>query len=165
MSFEQDKQLAIIGEYTVWKALDELKGVKQVIDVRDDKRFQEWDIDLLIIDSNRQYHGVEVKTDWKAYDTGNFFFETKSREKVGCLERSKADYVAFFVPQSGNIYVCGMKAIRRCLSNHDYRLIQAVDGNIGYILPIGDLERFNCVEKMIQTTPPPIERSKDGRTD
>ena len=161
MSFEQDKQLAIIGEFVVWNALSEFKGTKQVIDVREDRRFQEWDIDLLVMNTNRQVYGVEVKTDWKAYDTGNFFFETKSREKVGCLERTKADYIAFFVPQSGNIYMCRTEAIRRCLSNHDYRLIQAVDGNEGYILPIGDLERFNCIAKMLQTTPLQIERRKE----
>jgi len=60
MSFEQDKQLAIIGEFVVWNALTKMKSIKEVFDVREDKRFQDWDVDLLIKDSDMQVHMVEV---------------------------------------------------------------------------------------------------------
>lgn len=156
--FKDDKQLAIIGEFAVWNALCDLKCVKSVIDVREDKRFQEWDVDLLIEDEDRQFHGVEVKTDWKTYETGNVIYETESFGKVGCLERTKADYVAYFVPQSGNIYLCETNALRKCVKSGGYPAKPLAERNLGIIVPLGDLERFGVVKMMIQTPPLRIER-------
>ena len=159
--FKDDTQLAIIGEFAVSNALMNLEGIKQVIDVRFDKRFQEWDIDFLIEDTNRQFHGVEVKTDWMTFETGNVVFETQSFGKVGCLERSKADYVVYYVPQSGNIYVCNMEALRKCVKHWNYPTKPMAEQNLGIIVPLGDLERFGVVKRMISTTPFPISKKKE----
>lgn len=159
--FKDDAQLAIIGEYVVLCALLDFHGIKNAFDVRHDKRFQEWDVDFLILDRNLQVTWLEVKTDMAAYRTGNFFYETESHGKTGCLERTKADCIAFFVPQSGNIYLCNTEALRRCVRTHSYRLIDAGDESKGYLIPIGDLERFSVITRMIQTEPLPIERKKE----
>ena len=161
MSFKDDVNLATIGEYTVFCALLEFHGIKTGFDVRHDKRFQGWDVDFLILDKNLQVTWVEVKMDMKAYESGNFFYETESHGKIGCLEKTKADFIAFYVPQSGNIYMCDTQALRRCVSNHDYRLIDAGDESKGYLIPIGDLERYGVINRMIQTTPLPIERKRE----
>lgn len=158
--FKDDVQLAIIGEFVVWDSLMDMKGTKNVHDVRHDKRFQEWDVDFLVEDINRQFTWVEVKTDWKTFTTGNVIFETESHGKVGCLERTKADYVAYFVPQSGNIYMCDMEALRRCVKKFDYPVRAMGDDTHGMIVPLGDLERFGVVQRMIKTTPLQIERKQ-----
>lgn len=160
--FKDDKQLAIIGEFVVWNALQDLKDVKKVIDVREDRRFQEWDVDLLIENDERQFFGIEVKTDWKTFETGNVIFETESFGKIGCLERTKADYVAFFVPQSGNIYLCDTKELKKCAKSGNYPTKPMGQETLGIIVPLGDLERFGVVKQTIRTTPLPIERKKEN---
>ena len=158
--FNDDVQLAVIGEFVVCNALLEMRGTRQVHDVRYDKRFQEWDVDFLVEDANRQFTWLEVKTDWKTFTTGNVIFETESNGNPGCLERTKADYVAYFVPQSGNIYMCNTEALRRCVRKFDYPVRPMGDNARGMIVPLGDLERLGVVQKMIKTTPLQIERKQ-----
>ena len=155
--FKDDVQLAIIGEFAVWGALMDFKGIKTVFDVRKDKTFQEWDVDFLVMDSNQQISWVEVKTDWVTHKTGNIFYEFESFGKVGCLEKTKANVIAYFVPQSGNIYLLDTKALRRCVHTYNYP-VKTLENSKGYLVPIGDLERFSVQIRRIETTPLAIER-------
>lgn len=161
MSFEQDKELAVIGEFVVWNALTKMKSIKEVLDVREDKRFQDWDVDLLVKDSDMQVYMVEVKTDWMTFTTGNVIYEAESNGNTGCLERTRADVIAYFVPQSGNIYLLRSDKLRNLVRECGYPLVDMARTNRGYKVPLSDCERFGVLMSMIQTEPLPIEKRKE----
>ena len=151
--FWDDVIRGTIGEFVVFNAIWKLDSVKQVIDVRDDLFFQSVDVDFLVCDKNRQYTWLEVKTDYKTYETGNVIYELTTNGNPGCLEKTRASVIAFYVPQSGNIYLCKTDALRRCVRNNDYPLKEMGQCSKGYIVPLGDLERFGVVIRMIKTPP------------
>jgi len=153
--FKDDKQIGLIGEYVVWDALTKLEGVKSVVDVREDKRFQEWDVDFLVQDRDRQFTWIEAKTDFYTFYTGNVIYEVQSGNKAGCFERTKAQIVAYYVPQSGNIYLLDVEKMRELVKGNDYGLYNAAEHNIVNRVPLGDCERFGVLTRMIHTDPLP----------
>ena len=151
--FWDDLTRGMVGEFVVFDALNKLPQIKQVIDVRDDKYFQSVDVDFLVQDRDRQFTWLEVKTDYKTFTTGNVIYEVSTSGNVGCLEKTKASVVAYYIPQSGNIYLCNTEALRRCVKNNDYRCCEMGQNGMAYIVPLGDLERYGVVKQTIKTDP------------
>jgi len=62
---------------------------------------------------------VEYKTNYKAAYTGNAFVETVSMDTVGragWVYESQADYLVYYIPGEGLIYVITLEVLRRELS-------------------------------------------------
>jgi hypothetical protein len=91
--------------YTLEETLD-------IINVEDDRAFQEFDIDLVQI-TNSDIVNIEVKSD--TYESGNFFFETVSnsaRETEGCFMYTRADYLYYYFTKSRLAYILPMPSTR-----------------------------------------------------
>lgn len=145
MGFNESLKSGLIGELIVWNALGHLESVKRVIDVRDDKRFQMMDVDFLVEMSSRQYIWLEVKTDYKATETGNIAYELRTSGNIGCFEKTKADVIAYYVPTSGYIYLIKAKELRMYVRNANYPIRRMGDASEGYLLPISELERDGVI--------------------
>lgn len=145
MNFADSLSMASIGEYAVWNYFNQLLTIKEIFDVRDDKKFQEMDVDFLVMDVKRQVTWVEVKTDYHSQDTGNFVYETSTSGNIGCFEKTKADVIAYYVPKSRNLYLLTVSALRTYVRTHELKKIRMGDNAEGYLLDIGDLERTNVI--------------------
>lgn len=153
MSFSESIKEGNIGEFVVWNLFSHSPTVRSVVDVRDDAYFQSVDVDFLIEDYNRQYSWMEVKTDYKAHDTGNFVYEVtslKHANTIGCFEKTKAKYIAYYVPNSGRVYLLSVSTLRKYVDSHDLKLINMGDDAKGYLLDIGDLERTKVILGMYE---------------
>ena len=72
-------------------------------------------IDAWVSKPNHLRQSVEVKTDLHSFRTGNAFIETVSivsQSKPGWAYSSKADWVAYYLPQGGYFYFIRMAWLR-----------------------------------------------------
>lgn len=150
MGFAESLAMASIGEFAVWNYFNSLKTVKEILDVRDDKRFQQMDVDFLLLDVNRQVSWIEVKTDFRADKTGNFVYETSTSGNIGCFEKTRADVIAYYVPSSNNLYLLNVSALRNYVRTHELKTVKMGDNATGYLLDIGDLERTNVISSRVE---------------
>ena len=83
---------------------------------------------------------VEVKTDFKAKDTGNVFIEYKSRGKLSGLATTKAEWYCFVLSNENIIFLktiklkelCKQKGLSRCEGGDE-------NTSNGILLPIKQL--------------------------
>ena len=138
-NFLNDNEIGKIGENIFEKhfyeyiTLNESKGkTLKLVDVRDDKVFQELDIDYVALIDNHAIDDLlinirsgnpklidervnnigytfEVKTDTRTSETGNIVYEILSHNMPGCLARCYADFL---------IYVC--------LNRYNHNIVDAV---------------------------------------
>lgn len=148
MSFEEDVKFAEIGEKECLWLLTNSKKTKLVVDVRSDPFFQRLDIDFLQLDINNRVNKIEVKTDRKGHETGNLFFETECNSKEGCLQRSEADYVYYYLVETKETWVIVLPRLKNWLKMQDFNEV-IVDGKTkGYLLNFLDLEMNGIAVKM-----------------
>jgi hypothetical protein len=123
-----------------------LEETIDVMNVEDDKAFQEFDIDLIHI-TNRNVVNIEVKSD--TYESGNFFFETISnatKGTQGCFMYTCADYLHYYFVKSSTIYILPMPSTRewfiKNMDRFDKKKLATRSGNkvlyhsYGYAVPI-----------------------------
>lgn len=149
--FEDSLCQGAIGEHVVWNLLIKMPNVAQVIDVRDDERFRNKDIDFLmqtIADKRKVIKYVEVKTDFKAHETGNFVYEVSTSGNVGCLAKTEADYVFYYLPGSHVVHLIDMRKLNDYLDEHKLFEKPMGDNAKGFLIKIEDLIRA----KVIATT-------------
>ena len=92
---------------------------------------------------------VEYKTDYKAAETGNAFVETVSVDtagKAGWAYSSEADYLIYFIPGDGLIYIIALEVLRRELPRwvREYPLRTAQNEGYathGLLVPLDEFER------------------------
>ena len=146
--FDNSIKYGEYGEHTVWNMLMGFKNVRNVVDVRKDKNFQEQDIDFLVENLDRQFTPVEVKTDFKAHETGNLVYELTTGGNVGCFEKTKARYILYFVPRAKVVYMVDVIQLREYVHQHQERLneIQMGDSATGYLVPISELQEANVIK-------------------
>lgn len=92
---------------------------------------------------------VEYKTDYRAAQTGNAFVETVSVDtagKAGWAHSSKADYLIYYVPGDGLIYVLPLELLRRELPRWVRQYPLRAAQNEGYathgvLVPLDEFER------------------------
>lgn len=87
-----------------------------VEDVSKKKEYQKKDIDFLVKTSDYEF-SVDIKTDTKAFITGNFAVElisntNKDFYKEGYLKTSEATYFCFFTPQDQVAYFVKVSELR-----------------------------------------------------
>ena len=158
--FNDELQFGEIGEYVVWNLLQREKQTRAIFDVRDDTRFfRGADVDFLVQDYNRDITWIEVKTDQVAYRTGNFVYEIEYNGKIGVFEKTKADFIAYYVPQSGIVYMLNVPALRKRVASGDYPIKEMGRSSKGYVIPIADLERFGVIAHEYHTTQITNERT------
>ena len=108
-SFKTDLEAGKNGENTIYKYLKNLPDTKDVEDISNTPRGIEDDIDFEVMSETETYT-VELKTDLKAGRTGNLPFEKYSHGNPGCLWRTKADYVIFYLPDKNQVLWIDIKA-------------------------------------------------------
>lgn len=150
MSFEQSLMTGGYGEHAVWNILTNQPKVRVVVDVRKDKRFQEKDIDFLVENTNQQFTSIEVKTDFKAHETGNIVYEATTSGHIGCFEKTQADYIAYFVPKSKKIYMIHVKALRTYLHQIKPEPVKMGDNATGFLLPLKDLIDNKVIKRVYE---------------
>ena len=92
---------------------------------------------------------VEYKTDYRAAQTGNAFVETVSVDtagKAGWAHSSVADYLIYYIPGDGLIYVISLEVLRRELSRWVHAYPHRAAQNEGYathgvLVPLDEFER------------------------
>lgn len=148
MSFADSIKYGNLGELIVIDYFVHHKGIKEVFDVRDDKRFQNMDVDFLLMNLDRSVTWLEVKTDFRADETGNFVYEcisSKYQNSIGCFEKTQSDIIGYYVPNSGKLYLINTNALKNYVRTHSLKEIQMGDNALGYLLEIGDLERTGVI--------------------
>lgn len=139
MGFKEDLQYGETGEHIAWVSLLESPKTRQVLDVRKDKYFQEKDIDFLQLDFQNKVNKIEVKTDRQAHETGNIAFETMSNTNIGCLERSEADFIYYYIEKTDEVIIIKLKELKGYIKHTSPREITMGDNARGYLLNIQDL--------------------------
>lgn len=107
MVYEFDNQNSVgkNGELIVKNWLLKQINVVNVFDVSFDKKYQDVDVDLIVLYQNGDKITYEVKTD--TFLTGNLFFETVSninKASLGCMMYTGADYILYFFIKNNDLY-------------------------------------------------------------
>ena len=113
MSFAEDLSFGREGEVIVRNLLESSGNFDNVIDCSNDKYFQEKDIDLLALATDGHIAKYEVKTDRMAHETGNIAFEIKTSGNIGCLAKTEADFVMYYIEGNGRLYCFNAEQMRR----------------------------------------------------
>jgi len=144
--FDESLKEGESGEHVVWNILQKLPKVRNVVDVRQDKEFQAQDIDFLVENFDRQFTPIEVKTDFKAHETGNIIYELSTSGHIGCFEKTKARYIYYYVPADRVVYAISVKALRNYVKKVQPEERRMGDNATGYLLPIKDLLKANVIK-------------------
>lgn len=141
------------GELVVWNLFIKSKGIRSVVDVRDDMRFREEDVDFLIEDAERQFTKIEVKTDSMAHRTGNFAYEVESSKTYhtkGCFEKTKADFIAYYVPGLNKIFLVNVGLLRDFVHGSKLKYVEMGDNAIGHLIPFEELEKRRIIHRVYE---------------
>lgn len=141
------------GELIVWNLYIKMNGVRSVVDVRDDLRFRDEDVDYLIEDAKRQFTKVEVKTDSMADRTGNFAYEVESSKTYhtkGCFEKTKADFIAYYVPGLNQVFLINVPLLRDYVHGSNLKLVQMGDNALGHLIPLEELRVRGIITKVYE---------------
>jgi len=144
--FEECLKTGGYGEHAIWNLFIKSPKVKSIVDVRDDKHFQELDIDFLVENLERQFTSIEVKTDFKAHETGNIVYEVSTSNNIGCFEKTQAQFIAYFIPESRQVHMISVSALRRYIDQVHPKEIRMGDNATGYLLPIEDLIKSKVIK-------------------
>lgn len=92
---------------------------------------------------------VEVKTDYRAIDTGNFYIETwqygredESDKRQSGINVTKADSWAFVIPQTKAIYLITTEDLKTLMRSNSYRetrqprINSNTNASIGRLVPV-----------------------------
>ncbi len=95
---------------------------------------------------------LEYKTDLRADETGNAFIETvgsdAGRENAGWAAKSGADFVIYYLPYSGRIYVIPVIRLRKMLPKwRDRYPVRQIPNNgyhtHGLLVPLSELAKIS----------------------
>lgn len=149
MSFKKDLKIGEIGKNISLKLFEDNKSISQVIDVRQDKKYQKWNIDFILKTSDNRTIKIEVKTDAKTRYTGNIAYETYSNKKyntIGCFEKTRANYILYYVLNTNILYVIDIKKFKLRVYSHRLGELKEVpigDYAMGYLFPVEELEQYD----------------------
>lgn len=150
--FSNSVDLGCLGEGMTYSYLSSHPNVKQVVDVRKDKRyFQNEDVDFLIITQENDVYKVEVKTDGLMYKTNNIVYELTNSKNKGCFEKTKADVIYYYDVVNRILYQLDIKLIRKFIKSNNLQIREIGDNATGYIIPVEVLENRKILKKVFQT--------------
>ena len=109
------------------------------------------------VTSERGTWSVEYKTDFLAHNTGNVYLETVSVgrynengvfvvEKEGWLHTTQSDYLFYFIPGAGTLYMFKPKALRQFADDNSLRSVQVKNPDYqgrGLLAPIQKIGKFS----------------------
>lgn len=139
MGFEECLKNGEVGEHIAWNLLSKNKNIATVIDMRDSTWGREQDVDFMVIATNKDTRFVEVKTDFKAHETGNIAYELKTSGNAGCFYKTAANWVLYYVPYAKVVYWIDVRRMREHIQARSYSVVRMGDYAEGYLIPIDDL--------------------------
>lgn len=148
-----DKKLAI-GKKGETVVADYLRSRNhEVIDVSDSLEYRHKDIDFLLINQEEnQKCSLEVKSDRRIHQTGNFCIEESNDRKYeglrdGWLHYCEADYVCFYDYESGEGYIVDWLAAKQLITKCELKRFWSSDGcySYAYLMPIGLAKKKNLI--------------------
>lgn len=142
--FQQDLKIGNVGEEVIFNFLEKNKATKTILDVRNDKFFQELDIDFIQETKQGEVRKIEVKTDTIAHKTGNLAYEHTSNKyynTIGCFEKTRADYIFYYLTETGELYILHTNTLRSYITNNKNRLreVNMGDNALGYLVKLEEL--------------------------
>lgn len=148
--FQKDLRTGEIGETKVYDYLSSLYITQYIQDVRDDKFFQGLDVDFIHCDKQGEFRKIEVKTDTMAHRTGNLAYEHTSNKyynTIGCFEKTRADYMFYYLSEVDEIYTINMNKLRNYVHTNKtrFREVNMGDNALGYLIKIDELKRMNIM--------------------
>ena len=150
MSFEESLKHGGFGEHAIWNMFSKMKTVRSVVDVRDDKVFQEKDVDFLVENMDRQFIWVEVKTDFVGHKSGNIVYELTTSGHTGCFEKTQAKYIVYYFPHAETAHLIDVKKLRNYIYEAQPNLIKMGDNAEGFLLPITDLQKQKVIVRTMK---------------
>lgn len=148
MSWAEDLETGKEGERIVRSLLQSSANVKNIIDCSNDKYFQEKDIDLMAEMYDGRVLKYEVKTDRIAHQTGNIAWEETTNGKIGCLAKSEADCILYYLEGNGELFWFWTQEMRTFIKQSNLKLIQMGGKNTGYLLSIAELIRKGKLKRL-----------------
>lgn len=142
------------GEDIVIKYL--LDNNEDVCDVSNNKKYQKCDIDAFVTTKDSRRFSVEIKTD--SFYTGNIFFEFISSIdpfSLGCMIKTKADFLFYFFIKTKELYILNMKKYRAFVAenmdNFQWKKVKNTEyESVGFLVPKKYLEEnFKSYKKVI----------------
>lgn len=151
--FVKDLKIGEIGEKVVLQYLEKEKHIIQVVDVRDDKKFQVDDIDFLVYTDKHVIFPIEVKSDTMAHRTGNIAYEVYSNKHYctkGCLEKTKAKFVYYYLTETEILYNIDVQKLRNYVHTNfsENQLRNMGDCARGYLIKIKDLLEYGIIKQI-----------------
>lgn len=157
-NFKDSLVIGEIGEEKILNYLQRSESVKNIIDVRNVKMYQELDVDLLVGMQGGEELKIEIKTD--TYRSGNIYYETVSAEETGSIggfEKTTADYMFYYFINLQTLYILDMKQYRVWFKAHqeafdtagyqkkvkNARFNKTTYTSVGYAFPVSLLEEDN----------------------
>ena len=119
--------------------LIELLNIQDYIQSPSNKQFKEFDIMTFTRNDVISY---EIKVDFRARQTGNFFLEVSCSGNDSGIYSSKADYYAIYTPlmKQTNLYIIPLSELKRIVNQYaiKMKLVEGGDGfkSEGYLLSI-----------------------------
>lgn len=145
-NFIKDLEVGEEGENVAYELLSKSPQNKTVLDARKDPYFQDRDIDFLA----EKYSGIvikyEVKTDRQAHKTGNIAFEETTCGNIGCLAKSEADYILYYLLETHTMYGFWLNDVKDYITDNKPKLYEMGDAATGYLLKISDLKKQGIVK-------------------
>ena len=145
--FSESLKSGEYGEHAIWNLFMKQEWVRNVVDVRKDKHFQEQDIDFLIENTKRQFTPIEVKTDFKAHQTGNIVYERTTSGNMGCFEKTKAKFIVYYIPGNETAHIIDVVALRTYLNEKRPDETSMGDRATGFLLPIEELRQMKVIKR------------------
>lgn len=112
--FFQDLARGCAGEEVVKQWL--IKRGNKVDDVRDDREYQQQDIDFVVNDVNC----IEVKTDYRIARTNNVCFELSNQRFRGWFDYCKADFLFIYDINSNILHVVYLSKFREFIDKRGF---------------------------------------------
>ena len=153
-NFKKDLKTGELGEDVVVEYLTSLPTIAFVKDVRYEPNFQTHDIDYIVCTTKSQIIPIEVKTDTMAHRTGNIAYEVFSNKHYGtqgCLEKTKAKTVYYFLIHTKELYEIDVLKLRKHVAENykgKKRLIAMGDNAEGYLIKIKELLEKGITKKV-----------------
>jgi hypothetical protein len=155
--FDAQLQQGHAGEEAIYQWLSRFYTIHRCTDMAQQRQ----GVDAIIRhkDSGNQFL-VEVKTDYRAAETGNAFVELvaydKPTLKLGWAYTCQSDWLIYFLPVSGQIFFLKPRRIRDrlnfWLSRYKQRTVPNQDFNTrGLLVPLQELQDIAAIATTIDT--------------
>ena len=122
----------------------------KIIDVRDNKGFQQDDIDFILISLiTKQIIYIEVKSDFLTHRTKNIVYEKISSRHAntkGCFEKTKSHYILYYIDYFQTFLVLDTKMLQYYVQTQPVQALKEVcmgDNAKGFLLPMNSVIHQN----------------------